>query len=130
MSNHTLARRLPAALLLGACVAVAGVGFAVADRTSAKADTFQPTQAMTYVLGSKRAVGYFERANGTCRVTLMIAEEVNTDVAEPTSAARLRVSLTPGQGATLGSAEGESIAVTCGAGAETVDVVRGSPARS
>ena len=128
MSIRPLVRWLGPALLIG--ILAAGAGVAVADRTSPKAETFRPIQAMSYELGQKRAVGYFERANGTCRVTLMIAEEVNTDVAEPTSAARLRVSLTPGQGATLGSAEGESIAVTCGAGAETVDVVRGSPARS
>jgi len=92
--------------------------------------TYQATQAMSYVLGSKRAVGYFEGRDGTCRVTLMIAEAVDPDIAPVTSAARVRLSIQPGQSADLGSAEGEAMQLICGTDATTLQVTRSSAPRS
>lgn len=84
--------------------------------------TYKANYALTYELGSKRAIGYFTRANGECRVTLMIAEAIDPDVAMPPSAARLTMSMRPGQSAGLGSVESEQITLTCGADAETMQV--------
>lgn len=44
-------------------------------------ETFWPIEGISYQLGSKRAVGYFEPRNGKCQVTLMIAEAVDPDQA-------------------------------------------------
>lgn len=88
--------------------------------------TFEPIEGISYVLGSKRTIGYFQAAEGQCRMTLMIAETVDPDVAMPTSAARISFSLTPGQGAKVESVEGETMVLTCSAGARTVQVTRGS----
>ena len=60
----------------------------------------------------------------------MIAEAVDPDVAEPPSAARMILAMSPGQSLALGSAEGESMTATCGAGADTLEVTRNSAVRS
>ena len=121
-------------------VAAASAAFALAlaasGATQAEAPRGGPTAiykanyALSYVLGSKRAIGYFTRANGECRVTLMIAEAIDPDVATPTSAARLTMSMRPGQSAGVGSAESETITLTCGADAETMQVSYAASARS
>jgi hypothetical protein len=95
-------------------------------------ETFGPIEDISYQLGSKRAVGYFEPRNGRCRLTLMIAEAVDPDEAQPSSAARLSLPMQPGESIALTSEEGQSIELTCGAGAQTVAVKCGAncPERS
>jgi len=124
----TMLRRIPALVMSGCILAAAGTGVASARMSGPQ--TFKPSEGMTYVLGSKRAVGYFLNTSGTCQVTLMIAEAVDPDVAQPTSAARMTVGMTPGQSMTLGSAEGESMVATCGSGGETLQITRSKPVRS
>ena len=111
------------------CLAASGATQAEAPRGAATA-VYKANYALSYVLGSKRAIGYFTRANGECRVTLMIAEAVDPDVAMPTSAARLTMSMRPGQSAGVGSVESESITLTCGVDAETMQVSYATAARS
>jgi hypothetical protein len=60
----------------------------------------------------------------------MIADAVDPDLAPPSSAARVSLSLIPGQGTALDSVEHASIALTCGAGARTVQVTHVSAPRS
>src|SRR4029077_13994376 len=84
MSIFTL--RIPALLAAGSILCVAAAGMASA-RLSGPA-VFQATEAMTYVIGSKLAVGYFHNVSGKCQFTMMIAEAVDPDVAPPPSAAR------------------------------------------
>jgi hypothetical protein len=124
----TMLRRIPALVISGCMLAAAGSGVASARMSGPQ--TFKPSEGMTYVLGSKRAVGYFLNAKGACQVTLMIAEAVDPDLAQPTSAARMTVAMAPGQSMTLGSAEGESMVATCGAGGETLEITRSKPVRS
>jgi hypothetical protein len=128
----TTAARRPIAIALGAAalVVMAGVGAAIARLNPTGAEIFRPTEAISYEIGSKRAVGYFQSTAGKCRLTLMIAEVVDPDQARPTSAARLKLAMTPGESATLDSEEGASMVVSCGADAATVDVIRVAPARS
>ncbi|WP_334389542.1 hypothetical protein [Bradyrhizobium sp. AZCC 2262] len=92
------------------------------DQGPSGVETFWPIEGISYQLGSKRAVGYFEPRNGKCQVTLMIAEAVDPDQAQPSSAARLSLPMQPGESAALASEEGRSIELTCGAGAQTVAV--------
>jgi hypothetical protein len=117
-----------AALAL-ACVTTT-VAVDAADAHRNRTDTFRSAQAISYQLGSKRAVGYFVRVDGACQVTLMIAEAIDPELAQPTSAARLSLAMMPGQKAALASEEGESLELTCGSGAETVLVTRASAERS
>jgi hypothetical protein len=118
-----------AALML-ACLATTFAVDAAAAHRNLVSETFRSAQAISYQLGSKRAIGYFVREDGACQVTLMIAEAIDPDLAQPTSAARLNFSMMPGQSASLASEEGESLELTCGIGAETVLVKLASAERS
>jgi hypothetical protein len=121
-----MSRLLAAVLPAGVVVAALGIGFASAGVEPADIATFKPAQAMSYVVGSKRAVGYFMAQTGECRLTLMIAEATDPDVGTPPSAARLRLAMVPGQSANFGSAEGGEVTLTCGSRAETLEVRRAS----
>ena len=91
-----------------------------ASADDAEVVTYKPIQAIRRVLGSKRAIGYFSREGDECSVTLMVVEEVDLDVTMPPSAARVRVSLMPGQTIQLDSDERKFLDITCGPEAETV----------
>ena len=123
------ATRSFAALTLGCLAATLAVDAAAAHRNLVT-ETFRSAQAISYQLGSKRAIGYFVRQDGACQVTLMIAEAIDPYVAQPTSAARLSLSMMPGQSAALASEEGETLELTCGSAAETVLVKLASAERS
>jgi hypothetical protein len=88
---------------------------------------FRPIEAISYVLGSKRVVGYFTTVNGDCRVTLMLVEEVDPMESDPRSAARLILLMHPGQSASIGSEEAEAMLVTCKGAADSLEVQRSSP---
>jgi hypothetical protein len=121
---------LPFSALLVSAAILTAAGTTIASARMGGAQTFRATQALTYVIGSKRAIGYFQSAAGKCQLTLMIGEAVDPDVAQPPSAARMILGMSPGESVSLGSAEGESVTATCGAGANTLEVVRNSPTRS
>ncbi len=122
--REMLPTRTVAALVLG-CLAVS----AVITPAWALRYIYRSTQAISHELGSKKAVGYFLSHNGACQLTLMVAEAVDVDVAPPSSAAKLSVSILPGQSASLSSEEGQSMLMTCGADAQTLTVNR-APAKA
>ena len=126
MSIFTL--RIPALLAAGSILCVAATGMASAHLSGP--GIFHATEAMTYVIGSKRAVGYFQTVSGKCQLTLMIAEAVDPDVTMPPSAARMSLAMMPGQSVALGSAEGETMTATCGSGGDTMEIRRGVYQRS
>jgi hypothetical protein len=124
----TIFRRVPALLASGCILAAIGAG--VASARMAGPEVFRATQAMSYVVGSKRAIGYFQSVAGQCQLTLMVAEATDPDAGQAPSAARLSFGMAPGQSVSLGSVEGESIVATCGAGGETLEVRRNKVVRS
>lgn len=67
----------------------------------------------SYNFGSKHAVGYYERQNDTCAVTLMLSERFDPEYDAPTTGARIRVSVAGGDYATVESGEGPAIQVSC-----------------
>lgn len=87
-------------------------------------EVYRETEAINYVLGSTRAIGYFRTVAGQCLLTLLIAEVVDLDQAAPASAARLRFAMQPGQVAAVGSEEGPEMLLTCGDKAATLQVTR------
>jgi hypothetical protein len=121
---------LPFSALLVSAAIVTAAGTTTSSARMGGAQTFQAAQGLIYVIGSKRAIGYFQSVAGKCQLTLMIAEAVDPDVAQPPSAARMSLAMSPGQSVALGSAEGESMTATCGAGADTLEVIRNGAARS
>lgn len=105
-------------------IAVVGpVSFAAKTPAAREGDAvYNPIQSMSFIVGSKRASGYFTRGQDRCELTLMVAEAIDAETAPPQSAARLRVALLPGQMAGLDSEEGRSLELTCGPDAETLTV--------
>jgi hypothetical protein len=73
--------------------------------------------------------GYFVQRSSVCLVTLMIAEKGDPDRLLPTTAARVRLVLVPGQIAGLDSEEGRSLNLKCGEGASTLTVDYGERAK-
>jgi hypothetical protein len=121
--------RIPALLAAGSMICVAATGMASAHLSGP--GIFRATEAMTYVIGSKRAVGYFQNVSGKCQLTMMIAEAATDPrAAVPPSAARMSVAMIPGQSVALGTAEGETLTAICGAGGETIEIKRGVYQRS
>src|SRR5262245_4346535 len=109
-------------------IAIAGAGALLLSVQTASSfgptEVYQATEAIDYVLGSTRAVGYFQTVAGQCLLTLMIAEVVDPDRAAPESAARLRFATQPGQEAAVGSEKGTEMLLTGGAKAATLQVTR------
>jgi hypothetical protein len=80
--------------------------------------------AISYVLGSIRAIGYFQTVDGQCEVTVMIAGVFDPDRAAPGPATRLHFAMRPKQVAALTSEEGPEMVLSCGGEAATVEVTR------
>ena len=87
-------------------------------------EVYRAAEAIDYVLGSTRALGYFQTVAGQCLLTLMIVEVVDLDQAAPEPGARLRFAMQAGQAAVVGSEEGPEMFLTCGAKAATLQVTR------
>ena len=87
-------------------------------------EVYRATETIDYVLGSTRALGYFQTVAGQCLLTLTIAEVVDLDRGALVSAARLRFAMQPGQEAVVGSEKGPEMLLTCGAKAATLQVTR------
>jgi hypothetical protein len=109
-------------------IAIAAVGALLMSVQAASSfgptEVYRATEAMDYVLGSTRAIGYFQTVAGQCQLILMIADMVGLDRAAPGSAARLHFDMQPGQVAVVGSEEGPEMLLTCGAKAATLQVTR------
>jgi hypothetical protein len=88
------------------------------------AAVIKPAQAITRYFGSKHAAGYFLQQGGTCAMTLFIAEDTGGRVSP--SATRLKFSMRPGEKAEPGSVETQTLEVSCGTGAATVEVRSGN----
>jgi hypothetical protein len=109
-------------LAIGALVLSARAAMVRAGSSATSNETYRATEVISYVLGSKQAVGYFLTVNRQCALTLMVAEAIDPDRDVPGSAARLRFALHPGEHAALAIEEGREMVLVCGAGAATMEV--------
>ena len=123
MSRVKLRHRWSGMLAVGALVLSARTDV-IRAASAIGTETYQATEVISHMLGSKQTVGYFRTVNGQCELTLMVAEAVDPDRAMPGSAARLHFALHPGQRAALASEEGPEMMLVCGAGAATLEVTR------
>jgi len=111
--------RIGGAGAVAACL-MACAPVALAQTPATQSRGYKPLQSISYTFGSKFTSGYFEAHAGACLVTLMVIEKSPPDEPLPFTAARLRLTLTPGQIAGLDSEEGRSLNFTCGEGAATL----------
>ena len=79
-----------------------------------------PNEPILTTVGSKRVIAFYVPGSGTCAIQAVVWDRNDADAA---SAARVRVSLNPGQTAQIDSAENRSLTLQCGAYAETLAVI-------
>jgi hypothetical protein len=84
-------------LAIGALVLSARAAMVRAGSSAARTEPYRATEVISYVLGSKQAVGYSHNVNGQCELTLMVAEAIDPDRDESGSATRLCFALRPGE---------------------------------
>ena len=123
-------KKIPGVLAFGGMIAAcvsAWMPAAWAGSPSAGEDkaVFAPIEGIRYEFGSKSISGYFVEQAGACHVTLMVSQTADPDKSPPTSAARVRLVLLPGQIAGLDSEEGRSLNFACGRGGTRLSVDAG-----
>jgi hypothetical protein len=120
MTKVTMRRATP--LLCGALATTLTGVAAIAATGDAATTTYAPREGFSRTLGSKTAIGFFENAEGRCAVTLMVAETFRGNQAEPASASRIRLSLSPTQTFDLSSVEVQGLTMRCGADGNSLAV--------
>jgi hypothetical protein len=86
---------------------------------------YQGLESFSHEFGSKFTSGYFVSETGKCLVTLMLAEKSDPEMPSRQTPARVRLTLNPGQMASLDSEEAQSVNFTCANGATALLVDRG-----
>jgi len=84
--------------------------------------TMKPVHGISFDVGSKRAVSYFQNDRGLCNLTLMVAEAMNGDEEPSDTAARFEVKIDAGKTARFDTAEGKSLEFACTADAQAMSV--------
>ena len=110
--------------LILTALAIAGLGLAgsAASAGSSDALTMKPVHGISFVVGSKRAVSYFQNDRGLCNLTLMVAEAMNGDEVPSDTAARFEIAIDAGKTTRLDTAEGKSLDFACTANAQAMSV--------
>lgn len=105
-------------------VAIAGLGLTgtAASANSSPALTMKPMHGISFDVGSKRAVSYFQNDSGRCNLTLMVAEAMTGDEVPSDTAARFEVKIDAGKTERLDTAEGKSLDFACTANAQAMSV--------
>ena len=105
----------------GALVALTAASTpALADELVRNLGPVGPNQPMITTIGSKNVIAFYVPGNGGCNVQAVIWKSDDTAAA---TAAGFRVSLNPGQTASIDSAENKALTLRCGDYAETLAAV-------
>ena len=110
--------------LILTALAIAGLGLTgtAASADSSPALTMKPVHGISFDVGSKRAVSYFQNDSGLCNLTLMVAEAMNGDEVPSDTAARFEIAIDAGKTTRLDTAEGKSLDFACTADAQAMSV--------
>jgi hypothetical protein len=81
-----------------------------------------PHEPILTTVGNKRVIAFYEPDNGQCVVNAVVYDKTDADTGM-TTAARVRVSLAPGQTASIDSAENKSLTLECGDRGEMLSAV-------
>jgi len=73
-------------------------------------------------VGNQRVIAFYEPDNGHCAVNAIVYDKTDPDTGM-TTAARVRVSLAPGQTASIDGAENNSLTLQCGDRGEMLSAV-------
>jgi hypothetical protein len=81
-----------------------------------------PHEPILTTVGNKRIIAFYEPDNGQCAVNAVVFDKTDAYTGM-TTAARVRVSLAPGQTASIDSAENKSLTLECGDRGEMLSAV-------
>src|SRR6476646_9438408 len=81
-----------------------------------------PHEPILTTVGNKRVIVFYEPDNGQCVVNAVVYDKTDAYTGM-TTAARVRVSLNPGQITSIDSVENKSLTLKCGDDAETLAIV-------
>lgn len=84
--------------------------------------TLLPGNGMSFAVGSKRALAFFNKNAGQCDVTIMVSEQNSVVGEKYRSASRVKVQLVPGNSTQLDSSEGKSLKVICNQNAKSMTI--------
>ena len=107
----------------GAVVALTAVSIpARADELAQNLGPVGPHEPILTTVGSQRVIAFYVPGSDRCALHAVVWDNTDADAAD-TSAARVRVSLQPGQIVHIDTAEQESLNLQCGKNAEKLAVV-------
>lgn len=94
---------------------------------AAQADSFvaakvvKPLAGLSFDIGSKQAVGYYEVQDGACNLTLLVGDAaLDADGAAKSIPARFSSLIQAGRSAGIDTGEGKRVEFLCSAGAQTL----------
>lgn len=90
---------------------------ASADDTVQSLGPVGPQQPIIATVGNKRVIAFFTPGNSHCNVQAVVWD---ADDLEAKSASRVRIRVAPNQTASIDASENETIALKCGANADTL----------
>lgn len=113
LKSAALAGVLAVAVAAGQNVAPAAAG------AFSSADVVRPLAGLSFVIGSKHAVGYFTAESGGCDLTLLIADSTADASERPRGAvpARFKTLIAAGRTARIDTGDGPSLEFFCSTGA-------------
>ena len=109
----------------GAFIALTAVSFSIPARAGQLVQNLGPVgphEPILTTVGSKRVMAFYEPDNGRCAVHAIVFETTDAYTGM-TTAARVRVSLSPRQMVQIDSPENKSLNLKCGDNAETLAIV-------
>jgi hypothetical protein len=84
--------------------------------------TMKPLQGVSFDIGTKRAVSYFLRNDGQCKLVLTLAEAPDWSDVSKFSATRFEAAVNPGKATRYNSTEGVAIDFACQADAQAMSI--------
>jgi hypothetical protein len=110
---------------VGALVVLGGFGLpARADELLQNLGPVGPHEPILTTFGNKRVIAFYEPDNGRCGVNAVVWDKTDAETGM-TTAARVRVNLSPRELIHIDSTDNKTITLQCGDYAETLKVVDG-----
>ncbi len=82
----------------------------------------EPIKAISLILGTKRAVGYYTAENNVCSTTLLISEAFLDDDFDGPTATRVNMAIHSGTTSSVDTVDGRTLEMSCGKNAKYMTV--------
>lgn len=117
-----LTKELAIATALAVFSTGAGLGAVQASGGAPASQTMKPMAGVSFDLGTKHAVSYFLTDNGTCKLTLMVADAFDGNDVPTGTTTRFEVGIDAGKSARFDAIGGKELEFRCHEGAQAMSV--------